>query len=947
VQQLLYNDANAQISSYDAMHNRTQFLYDKNMRQSGTIDGEGNTSSQTYDVRGNVSSKTDGRGNTTTYQYDGDNHLINVTDALGNNTYYTYDVMGNLLSQTDGSGNSTTYQYNTRNLKVAKIDPLGNGNSTKTETYTYYPNGLMAAKTDRNGVVTEYEYDIFGRLINENAGGEIQSYSYDANGNMLTMSDNTGITERTYDALNRNVTKTVPFIGKAIYEYDLPSEKAGEYTERTTDPKGNVTVKAYDKMGRLSKVTVGEDTTNYDYYPNGNRYSVTYPDGTDEIYTYDKNNHVTSLVNKKVDGAVISSFNYTYDEAGNQLTKTENKGTTTYTYDTLNRLSTVTEPDGKETSYTYDGAGNRKSEQVKIGSAYAATIYTYNNQNRLTKTISSNGVETKYIYDYNGNLINKTINTITAKDFEELTAEDLASFDLIIKRQNENGTGTKEITYYSYDHYNRLIETKSENTTSTYGYNAQGYRVEKKVNNETTRYFYEADKVVLETGENNNQKALQVYGSNLLYRSTAADSELGAQSYYYLYNAHGDVTELIDAQGIIAATYDYDAFGNIISNTGNADNSITYAGYQYDKESGLYYLNARYYDSVTARFITEDTYRGEQNDPLSLNLYTYCVNNPIIYTDPTGHVAGSLVDYLDEHDMNSTYAVRKNMANAMGIKNYKGTADQNTQILNNLKASEAAKEKAAKEKAAKEKAAKDEIVTENKKSNRINFDAKLPQIIDGSNYKKVQSTEARETLFALNHPIAALNIGSVVVGVGSNNISTVAVRFATNYLGLEDNVIKEGTQVNAFRHALWQSIISNQYGTSTALEAGNAHEEHPDALNSIKDYNNVYYTNLSLADEACDLLNNQIGRKIGQEYNSYSTLVVLPGVTSMKTLAIDTLNYYYECGLWVAVQELNGLYSIKQEKLSEEQYVKAYLRLITLDDNGYGPENKKYKGGKK
>jgi RHS repeat-associated protein len=342
---------------------------------------------------------------------------------------------------------------------------------------------------------------------------------------------------------------------------------------------------------------------------------------------------------------------------------------------------------------------------VKIGSAYAATIYTYNNQNRLTKTISSNGIEMKYIYDYNGNLINKTINTITAKDFEEMTAEDLASFDLIIKRQNENGTGTKKITYYSYDHYNRLIETKSENTTSTYGYNAQGYRVEKKVNNETTRYLYEADKVVLETDENNNQKALQVYGSNLLYCSTAADSELGAQSYYYLYNAHGDVTELIDAQGIIAATYNYDAFGNIISNTGNADNSITYAGYQYDKESGLYYLNARYYDSVTARFITEDDRKySNTNDPLSLNLYTYCHNEPIMYTDPSGH---------------------KNL-----IQQYKDKADKEQAEKEKAEKDKAAKEKAAKDKAAKEKAAKEKAKKDSNNvyqvsDNGVNFLANL------------------------------------------------------------------------------------------------------------------------------------------------------------------------------------------------------------------------------
>ena len=95
---------------------------------------------------------------------------------------------------------------------------------------------------------------------------------------------------------------------------------------------------------------------------------------------------------------------------------------------------------------------------------------------------------------------------------------------------------------------------------------------------------------------------------------------------------------LLDAAaGEPAGTYGYDAFGTLVSQTGETDNRILYAGYQYNFETGLYYLNARYYDSTTGRFITEDTYAGRYYDPLSLNRYTYCQNNPVRYTDPSGH----------------------------------------------------------------------------------------------------------------------------------------------------------------------------------------------------------------------------------------------------------------------------------------------------------------------
>jgi RHS repeat-associated protein len=632
IKQLEYNDANTQIAAYDALHIKTEYLYDKNLQQTGITDAMGNTTSMVYDLRGNIIEKKDGNGNTTSYQYDAENLLTKVTDALGNSTTYTYNAAGNLLTQTDGNGNTTTYQYNSANLVSSKTDPSG-----AAEHYTYYANGKLKGKTDRNGIVTSYTYDVFGRLLKEDAEGQVQSYTYDGNGNMLTMTDKTGTTMRTYDALNRNTSKDVPYIDKSVYEYDLAAA-AGEYSERTTDPKGNVSLKTYDKVGRLSKVTVDGKTTQYEYYSNGNRKSVKYPDGTTETYTYDKVNRVTRLNNAKGDGTVISSYSYTYDAAGNQLTKKDSKGTTTYIYDKDNRLCTVSEPEGKKTSYTYDAAGNRRSEDVVARAVTSSAIYVYDNCNRLVTIMSSDGTDTRYLYDRNGNLISKSIGKIETIDAEKLSQEMLPEFDLIINKGDVSGTGTELLTIYSYDNYNRLTKLKTANKTTAYKYNAQGYRVEKKTNSKTIRYLYEYDKVVLETDGNNNQTAFQVYGTNLLYRSAKGDIGSSAQSYYYLYNAHGDVTSLLDPSGNIAVSYDYDAFGNIKGQTGIADNPIRYAGYQYDEESGLYYLNARYYDSVTARFVTEDDPKySNKNDPLSLNLYSYCHNEPIMYTDPSGH----------------------------------------------------------------------------------------------------------------------------------------------------------------------------------------------------------------------------------------------------------------------------------------------------------------------
>ncbi|MGB8455489.1 MAG: RHS repeat domain-containing protein, partial [Anaerocolumna sp.] len=155
---------------------------------------------------------------------------------------------------------------------------------------------------------------------------------------------------------------------------------------------------------------------------------VIYNDGSKEEYTYYPNNQVETLINKRPDGSIMDSYSYTYDNAGSQLTKHEvingvEKGTTAYTYDTLNRLLTVTEPQGRVTTYEYDKAGNRLKETITItDNSSGSTVttenaYTYNNQNRLTDiTTRVNNVltgVTSYTYDKNGNQLTTVIKTYT------------------------------------------------------------------------------------------------------------------------------------------------------------------------------------------------------------------------------------------------------------------------------------------------------------------------------------------------------------------------------------------------------------------------------------------------------------------------------------------------------------------------------------------------------
>ncbi len=643
-----YDAAGQKISATDGEGHKTVYEYDRDGRVVSVTDAAGGVTKKTYDVLGNVLSDQDANGNKKTYTYDSEGRLLSVTSADGTKVVYTYDTAGNLLTQTDGNKNRTSYAYNKAGLVISKTE--GSGDAAVTQHYTYFGNGEVATATDYAGTVTSYTYDSAGNLVEETSVSGSRSstytYVYDKANRLVSFTDGSGTTSYAYDALGRITEKRAPGFVTVTFGYDMTAGcEAGFHYETETGEAGTVK-RWYDTAGRLVRVQSGDSVAEIAYYMDGARKSVTYGDGAKESYTFDGCHRVTSVKNTLADGSVQDEFLYTYDAAGNLKTKTEQsggteRGTTAYTYDSLNRLASVAYPDGRTISYTYDGAGNRRTMTETVLAAASdgtpknvtvETVYTYNSRNQLVRTAETEAgkkrSETVYTYDANGNRLTET----------------KTQYD-----SNGNGDGGTTVLSASYDLHNQMVSARTAETSVRNTYNAQGFRVAKEVTTDgvtaTSRFLYDGEHVIMEADGDGALTARNVYGGPLLFREVYSEAGAGdvdgnpeKVTYSYLYNAHGDVVTLLSG-GEAVATYSYDAFGNLTGQTGEADNSVLYAGYQYDVETGLYYLNARMYDPVTARFLQADTYAGSQSDPLSLNLYTYCMNNPERYIDPSGHIA--------------------------------------------------------------------------------------------------------------------------------------------------------------------------------------------------------------------------------------------------------------------------------------------------------------------
>jgi RHS repeat-associated protein len=418
------------------------------------------------------------------------------------------------------------------------------------------------------------------------------------------------------------------------YTYDLD----GRLTQ-VTDGTGTYSF-TFDNMGRLIGTTSSYSflsgrnfRTSYSYDKASNRIGFTDPEGGSTTYVYDTLNRLQTLTPPSV--FTTGSFGFSYDALSRrtQITRPNNV-TTDYTYDNLSRLLSVLHQlsgnniDG--TTYTVDNAGNRTAKTDQH--AGVTSNYGYDAIYEVTSVTQATNTTESYTYDPVGNRLSSLgISPYTFNTSNELISTPNATYTYDNNGDTTSRTDSGGSTNYTWDFENRLtsITLPGNPGTVSFKYDPLGRRIYKSSSSATSIYAYDGDNLIEET--NSAGSVVARYAQTQYVDEPLAMLRSGATSYFET-DGSGSTTSLSNASGTLAQTYTFDSFGKTTNSSGSLTNPFQYTSRELDGETNLYYFRARYFDPNVGRFISED--------PLSwsvgTNYYSYVQNSPLNLLDPSG-----------------------------------------------------------------------------------------------------------------------------------------------------------------------------------------------------------------------------------------------------------------------------------------------------------------------
>lgn len=614
-----------------------------------------------------VKSKTD---------YDNKGLVTRHEETSGNLTLthsYSYDTRGRVISETAPGNVSTTYQYGNRSVTVSK--------NSRTTTTTYDAWGNVKTVTAPVSSVTN-TYSSNGGIKETVAGGATWTFGYDDRGNRISMTDpDAGTTTYVYDALGRETSRT--------------------------DGRGVVFLTYYDYLGRVTQRKADSDVINYTYWTSGNGQMSLKSESNGnwtKSYAYDNLRRVTSETMSN--GTVTKTKTYQYGTNG-LLTQRTVPGSKTYvySYDAYGNLTCVNFNSGtvKWDLSDYTGKVTESETVIDNESDYpfvrTSAIDSYGLPDYITTT--KNGdyyqIENLSFSPYTGNLSSKSnyildyIQTFGYDNADRLTSvyQNNQNVMSLTYAQNGNITSKTGMGSYSYGTTSRPhAVTAVDNTAGILNMNEQyvsydswgnACSVWQTDNNDfyshSIEYGPDLKRVTSETHRTYNTLYTQFYWDDYEEKTIGND----VLQYYYVYGGDGlaglhivktspnnQVTThttkvMTDHLGSIVALLDneywsyvadFDAWGKrqlIFPYFFDPYFDRGYTGHQHLLDMlGLINMNGRMYDPNLGRFLSPDNYIQSPYNPQNYNRYSYCLNNPLKYIDPSGEIFGTLFGLISD-----------------------------------------------------------------------------------------------------------------------------------------------------------------------------------------------------------------------------------------------------------------------------------------------------------
>ncbi len=614
----------------DPLGNQTAIAYFPTGLIQTITDAKSNVTTYAYDSRGNRTSVTDANNKQTTFTYDAMNRLTKITYPDTTTTQFGYDIRGRRTSVTDQNSKQTTYAYDDADRLTTVTDAANN-----VTTYGYDTENNLTSIKDANLNSTTFDYDALGRVTETHfPSGKVEMNGYDNVGNLTSKTDrkNQSITY-TYDQLNRLTLETYPDTTAVNYTFDDDSRLT-----QVTDPTGTYKF-TFDNMGRLTGTTTSYSfltgrnfTTAYAYDAASNRTGFTDPESGSTTYVYDTLNRLQTLTPPTAYGT--GSFGFTYDNLSRRTSLTRpNAVNTTYGYDNLSRLLSVTHANGSTTldgaTYTVDNAGNRLTRTPQPGGT--VSTFGYDNIYELLSVTQGGTTKEGYTYDPVGNRLTSLGSAAWAYNASnELNSRPSFTYTYDLNGNTQTSVGPSGTTTYSWDFENRLtgVTLPGSGGTVTFKYDPFGRRIYKSSSSATSIYAYDGDNLAEEANATGAAVARYMQSANV----DEPLAMLRSNTSYYEGDGLGSLTSLSNASGSLANNYTYDSFGNLVTSAGSLTNSFRYTGREFDSETALYYYRARYYDETSGRFLSEDPigFGG------GVHFYAYVGNNPVGLVDPFG-----------------------------------------------------------------------------------------------------------------------------------------------------------------------------------------------------------------------------------------------------------------------------------------------------------------------